>query len=358
MATRGYHTYRGSHTGRKIALAVILIVILIASLLFLRYQDYIVFDENGAHLELPQKTNTPVDGSTDGGGNTDQKPAENGNGDDLVINIEKPTNTVGEIHAVTLGTSVLTADSAATLAGIKEKGGDAFAIAMMLADGKLYYTSAVPDAAGASAQQDTKATIQALNNGEAYGIARLSCFRDDAYAAYHTDAVLKSGSGIWKDNNGDQWLSPYNPASKAYIIAIAKELAGLGFKEILLDNAFFPTGGSIGSISDEGTGLTKTQAIHQFFGELDAALKDYNVNLSVSVSTGALLKGGDETSGFDLATLPDCIDRVYVASGGYNMEQVNGAMTAARAGVDVNAAVVAVGKKAPASGSYLLANIG
>ena len=51
---RGYRSYRGRGSKGKIILAVILVLVIVASLAFIRMQEYVVYDESGRpRLSLP-----------------------------------------------------------------------------------------------------------------------------------------------------------------------------------------------------------------------------------------------------------------------------------------------------------------
>lgn len=54
MATKGYHSYHGKNRGGRTILVVVLILILLAAIGYLLFQELVVYDEQGQiHLELP-----------------------------------------------------------------------------------------------------------------------------------------------------------------------------------------------------------------------------------------------------------------------------------------------------------------
>ena len=54
---RGYHSYRGRSSKGKLVLAVLLVLVILASVGFMMMQKYIVYDETGTpKLVLPEKT--------------------------------------------------------------------------------------------------------------------------------------------------------------------------------------------------------------------------------------------------------------------------------------------------------------
>ena len=98
---RGYRSYRGRGSKGKIILAVILVLVIVASLAFIRMQEYVVYDESGRpRLSLP-------------GESAEQTPPEEEEDVNLVIQ-EKTSKTV---RAMQLSTAPLTVWDGAVLTG-------------------------------------------------------------------------------------------------------------------------------------------------------------------------------------------------------------------------------------------------
>ncbi len=327
--TRGYSSYKGKKLGLKIALAVVLMAILAAALLFLRFQDNIVFDEHGAHFEFPDN-NSGEDASAP----EDTEENEDPNAG-LVVDIQKPTNTIAVIRAVSV--SSLTGGDALASAG-----NTAFAYTVMGEDGKIAYSSSVAGAISAGASGTDTSTVDkiaAMKASGLYAAARISCFRDDAYEKYDTAAAIKNvDNKVWHDGKIKAWLSPYSADARSYITAIAVECAQAGYNEIILDNSFFPTYGRTERLNFAGETETKTKAINAFLTELGAALKQYDVRLAISVPSDYVINGSDAAAGFDIKTLPDCVERLYVSGG--DEAKLREAYSAARPDSDANACVV------------------
>ena len=54
MTTKGYSSYHGRMSGRKIALIVVLALVLVGAVAYLVLQNYVVYDESGnAKIEVP-----------------------------------------------------------------------------------------------------------------------------------------------------------------------------------------------------------------------------------------------------------------------------------------------------------------
>ena len=109
--------------------------------------------------------------------------------------------------------------------------------------GNFYYTSSLSGANTASADV---AAIEALirqydQEGRVYLIARLPSFSDNNFALANQSCGLPLSSGaLWMDSNGCYWLDPQDPAVQDYLVAIASELAELGFDEVVFDQFVMP----------------------------------------------------------------------------------------------------------------------
>lgn len=316
--TYGYDSYHGRSRARSVltALIVILLVVLAAVVaFFLLAQRYIVYTDDGqAHLELPflqGATPTPA-----------PAPAESR---DIVIITPDPTPTPTPtpdpaVKAVWLLRGAITEGTVAEQ--VKAEGGNAVVFNMKADDGTLGYVSSLPQAISlnsSAAEAGLNDAIQALNAGELYTIARVSCFKDNKAPRNDNSLAIKTNSGYnWQDPEGRRWMNVSVPAAREYIIGVCKELAGLGFDEILLENSGYPTEGNLhyikkGEAYDPDTQFGGLAApVGEFYAQLKEAMKDYpGVKLSVSASAGMLSKEGD-LSGQTPFMVGGFADHIYV----------------------------------------------
>ena len=128
--------------------------------------------------------------------------------------------------------------------------------------------------------------------------------------------ALKTESGnLWYDTYGMPWLSPANEGARQYLTQLCLELAEMGFDEILLDRGGFPPKGKVSAIArgdnypDEG----RDQVVSRWFAQLDEALEETGVRLSVRVS-GSELKQEAGNSGWTAEALA-WADRVWLSEG-------------------------------------------
>ena len=312
---RGKRFVYGSYRGRRSTTDVLKTVALILAVLVVlavagvwMAQKYIVYDDGGYHLELPffQK----------------EGPAQEP--EDFRVAVEpaasQPEETPEEgeplLAAVTVPLSAVEDGSAEALAA--QAGANSVLLDMKTDRGQLGFVSQLAMAASAgvnAGQADINRQLQALNSGELYTVARLSCFRDHALAKDETYAIRTNSGYRWTDPEELRWSSPASQAVQDYLVALMVELAQLGFDEILLDNAGYPTQGNLGYIKP-GAAYDRAQfsaVIGEFYKEVEEALSDYpEVRLSVATDRDTLEKGKDERSGQTVAALAQSADRLWV----------------------------------------------
>ena len=162
-------------------------------------------------------------------------------------------------------------------------GYDGVILPMKTADGALGYVSALPlaaDAGASSGDQDRNEALRALNDTPGlYTVAQVSCLRDSALVREEPGLSLHRVSGSpWLDESRQGWLDPAQPQVQSYLIGLCRELAQLGFDEILLTDCGFPTQGDLDSLRAVEE---KEETLETFCRQLQGALADTPVTLSV-----------------------------------------------------------------------------
>lgn len=315
--TYGYDSYHGRSRARTVltALVAILLVVLVAVVaFFLLAQRYIVYTDDGqAHLELPflqKSTPTP-----------DPAPVES---QDIVIITPDPTPTPTPtlkpaVKAVWLLRGAITDGTAE--AQVKAEGGSAVVFNMKADDGTLGYVSSLPQAIAlnsSAAEAGLNDAIKALTSGPLYTIARVSCFKDNKAPRNDNSLAIKTHSGYnWQDPEGRRWMNVSFPAAREYVIGVCRELAELGFDEILLENSGYPTEGNLhyikkGEAYDPDTQFGGLAApVGEFYAQLKEAMKDYpDTKLSFSTSA-AVLSGQGDLSGQTPLLLGNAAYHIY-----------------------------------------------
>lgn len=128
--------------------------------------------------------------------------------------------------------------------------------------------------------------IQDLNQRNIYTIARIVVFKDPNLPEQRPEwALQKKTGGVWRDRKGVAWVNPYEKKVWDYNVAIAKEAALMGFKEIQFDYIRFPENAR--RVDEEvkygENVVAKDQIIADFLAYAREELKDYNVHLAADV---------------------------------------------------------------------------
>lgn len=120
-----------------------------------------------------------------------------------------------------------------------------------------------------------------------YTIARLVIFKDSPLAFGRPELAVKRADGtVWTDTKGQGWTNPFRQEVVDYNLAIAVEVAQMGFDEIQVDYIRFPSDGDVGAIvyeEAENTMENRTAAINGFLQQLKRALQPYQVFTSVDI---------------------------------------------------------------------------
>lgn len=158
--------------------------------------------------------------------------------------------------------------------------------------GLLTYESSLEIVESVNANRSTRimdmaALMEVLDKYDIYPIARIVTFKDMnfAYAKPDYSIQLKNG-GVWHDYSGTPWVNPFDKHVWDYNVAIAKESALLGFKEIQFDYVRFPdNAGAYNPITNfpGREGRQKDEAIGDFLEYAKVSLEDYGVNIGADV---------------------------------------------------------------------------
>jgi hypothetical protein len=88
---------------------------------------------------------------------------------------------------------------------------------------------------------DLPGLLARLEREGIYPIARIVIVRDPIVAEYRPEmAVQDTAGGVWADSKGLVWLNMFNRDVWEYHVAIAREVARMGFPEIQFDYVRFP----------------------------------------------------------------------------------------------------------------------
>ena len=226
-----------------------------------------------------------------------------------------PTAAPEKVGAVAVTAAQLLDGTAAQT--VADAGGNALVVEMKGADGRLAWNSEEELAAalGVNAGEGDLSTAvsQLARAGELHLVARLSCFRDQALADNQVGGPLTTqGGNVWYDAWGLRWVSPVSERVRDYLVGLCRELADMGFDEILLECAGFPDRGETAVLAtSENRPTDLTGPVEQFLAQVEAALADSGTELSLRTSWQTVL--GEETlSGLTPAALARYAQRVWL----------------------------------------------
>jgi hypothetical protein len=156
--------------------------------------------------------------------------------------------------------------------------------------GWLAYASDVPEAQHSGAYKpavmDISTFLALCREKGIYTIGRLVLFKDPLLAAaYPAWAVRTDDDLVWIDSEGSAWGDPFRSEVQDYNIAIAKEVATLGFDELQFDYLRFPSDGAVDRIryAEESTAESRSDTIAGFCARLRAELDPYAIVISADV---------------------------------------------------------------------------
>lgn len=305
----------------KIIVIVLAVVVLSLGLTVWGLQRYMVYSSDGGKLVLPWMQET---GGEDGAAS---QPQEDNNGASAVVSSvvtsgntnpqESATGDTNVVNAVQISQDQLLSGNASDL--IKEQNADGVVLEMKNADGKLSYVSH-QDLAGslyaspeASVGEQVAQAIQDLKKQGVYLIAYVDCFEDRSMSG-KDDLTFQTIYGFhWLGDNDIGWGNPTKSEVRDYLSGIVGELAELGFDEILLDHAGYPTEGTLTNIQT-GSDYDSTQFsanIKEFYTQAAKAAEDGGAKLSVVTDQNTIQSGSNELNGQTLDNLA-LVGRVWM----------------------------------------------
>lgn len=125
-----------------------------------------------------------------------------------------------------------------------------------------------------------------LKTHNIYPIARIVVFKDTVLAVKRPElSFLQSDGTIWKNGRGESFVNPYRMEVWDYNIALGKEAARLGFKEIQFDYVRFPEGfeNRADSLTFNKTDASRVDAVAGFVKYAREQLEPLGVRVSVDI---------------------------------------------------------------------------
>lgn len=268
---------------------IVLIALLIISILLLIYlEPYVLYDREGAHLDMDAPAPTESQAPTE--------PRPVVSDPKIVYGSPAPKDvSFAEMENYYITTEMLQ-EPAKVLEAVKElEGPCAIMVQLKSSYGNFYYDTKIK---GISiADVDTKAIgklITYLSKGNFYLIAEIPAFNDTTYALAHTSCGLPLESGVlWADEDYHYWLDPSDSAVMKYLEEIGQELYSMGFDEIAFSDFTIPIDEDINYGSELTPEEILAEAAKQITAiytedEMIASFVSSDMNFPISDCTGRL----------------------------------------------------------------------
>ncbi len=309
VGTKGYSSYRGRGPKWKILLAILLVLVIAVASSVIYLQQFLVYGVDGSRqIRLPWQTEEKAP-PPDGEGEAPE------NQPDVDVVVQEPEDqSPKETAAFSLPAQALT--QALWQETEKPAGANAVAVRLKTSNGTVYFNAANAVSGAVETELDTAAALAAVTAQEGlHTIASVACLQDfkAANADVEGRGLKNTGGYIFYDGNNSLWLDPAKPGTREYVCALAKEIAELGFDELLLTDFSYPTVGKINKIH-YNTDVPLANNLDLLLSDLNTALESYDILLSVEVPEAVIAEGPDTVAGLDLNRLVSRVDRVYAVT--------------------------------------------
>lgn len=179
--------------------------------------------------------------------------------------------------------------------------------------GRIAWESAVPLAkqigAYSTLGMDLPQVIELCRAHQVYCIARIPVFQDTLLATQRPAQAVRHPNGtVFIENGGAAWLNPFVQENWNYAIALAKEIAAMGFDEVQFDYVRFP--GVVGTFAwgTEYNEETRVTAIAGFLARAQKELRPTGVFVSADVFGLTTATDDDQHTGQRLRDLGAYVD--------------------------------------------------
>lgn len=228
---------------RKLLRVILLALALLLLLYILRaiyLQRFLVYDENGVHLDYGGVNLSPL---PDAAAHPDE---------DYILKQEAAVGTVEGVEEQTgtpllkgysVSVSQLLSDERRGAIPTAVEGAGCVMLDLKTSTGKYLYRTTLARTETASTDLDSiEALIRDLTvSKDMTVVARVPAFQDSAFALSDFSQALPIKNGaLWIDHNGSYRLDPAGKDVADYLVSIARELSSLGFDEVVFQNFDFP----------------------------------------------------------------------------------------------------------------------
>ena len=265
-------------------IGIVFLILAVLTVFFLIYlQRYVVYTSEGAKLDFEHSTlDIPVNE------NTDEDPESHKIPGHVEIEIKDNEQTADgklkQLKGVYITIDMLRGNPELVMETVRSlDNSNAVMIDVKDDKGNFYYNTEITGMKKANTDALNELIPYLKRNGYTM-IARIPAFADTNYASSHPELALcvegGSESELWVDDNDNNWLSPEKTIVLSYQEQICKELSSLGFQEVVFNDFYFPTSGTIIYTSN----LTRSELIASAAKELQSAFTGSNLTISFCTS--------------------------------------------------------------------------
>ena len=331
--------YRGRRTLtdilRLIAILLgILVLVVLVGLVF--GQRFIVYSDDGLRLELPflQQEEPELPEIKPGDINMIERPGSSGASSE---EMQPPETPVFVLSAMELDLADIQNGTAEEK--LNAAGANAVVLEMKDVQGKLHWESQqklAVDTQVNGAQANNEILEQWLQ-GDVYTVAKICCFRDNTIPYQRNNMALRATYGNWRDELGLRWMNPAGEDTQLYLSSLCRELAEMGFDEILLECYAFPGLGAQEAITTQAP-QGRARAVEVFLERVRQEVSEYGSKLSVLVEPGVLsgTETASEVTGELLKQHADClwVDETEASIGQHLFEEESDRLVCIRERLD------------------------
>lgn len=158
---------------------------------------------------------------------------------------------------------------------------------------------------------DMTKLIETLKKHQVYPIARIVVFKDTALAGKKPElSFLNPDGSLWTNGKKDSFVNPYKKEVWDYNIAVAKEAAKAGFKEIQFDYVRFPEGFEkrADTLTYDKDDRSRIEAVAEFVKYAREQLSPLGVRVSVDIFGYAASVPAAEGIGQDFQKISQNVD--------------------------------------------------
>lgn len=272
-----YRTKMRLKAGLKTTLIILAVLLVLDALAIIYLGRYVVYGEDGVRIDFDRSTGKTVDPSELMRTEEASVPEV-----ELIYGDPKTNETGAELFSGYYIDTAMLQNPDEVLSALQALDGPCTVmIDLKSRSGSFYYSTGIEGAVTADSI-DVSQVDEIVSYLRANGfttIARVKSFCDTNFALEHiSSGIPTSETALWRDRNGYFWIDPEDELVIEYLKQIVAELSGKGFREIVLDEFYYPESSQILYTSEK----TKTELVN------DAAqqLVRYFLNTNITISFG------------------------------------------------------------------------